>query len=106
MSKKAPKPPAKKDAKNGITMPKEGTVCRKIFDMADRFDGVRAKVLAECEKRKINQSTATTQYGKWRVYHGLKGRKAKAVKKAPPKAPKKKSPPKAPVAAVAAPATV
>lgn len=94
MSKK-PTPPAKKgsankDSKNGITRPKEGSTTRKVWDIADRLGADRAGVLKEAAKRNINPATATTQYGKWRKYHGMEGRTA--VKKA---AKKKPSPPKA-----------
>ena len=106
MSKKSEKPIVKKDQKNGVTRPKEGSTTRKVWDIADRLKE-RAPVLAECAKRKINPATATTQFGKWREYNGLKGRsvkKAKPAKKVPAKKSTKKSPPPAPVAETSAPA--
>jgi hypothetical protein len=101
-TKKAPKAPAApKDIKNGITRPKTGTTCAKIFDLADKHKE-RAPVLEAAEKLGINAATATTQYGKWRVYNGITGRTAKVTKvvkkkPAPPKPPaKKKAAPKPP----------
>lgn len=100
--KKPAKVIVKKDQKNGVTRPKEGSTTRKVWDIADKNDG-RAAVLKECAKRKINAATATTQYGKWRVYNGLKGKKAaKVVKKAAPK----KIAAKKPAPAAPAPAAV
>lgn len=119
-NKTKPKPPSraqsnmakttetKKDQKNGMTRPKEGTTCRKVWDIADKHDGERAAVLKECAGRKINDATAMTQFGKWRAYHGLVGKKAAKRKPAPPAKkkptpPKRKpAPPKAPAAAPAA----
>lgn len=94
---KAPKTMAKnetkKDTKNGMTRPKEGTTCRKVWDIADKHKGERADVLKECAQRKVNEATAMTQFGKWRAYHGLVGKKAPTKRKpAPPK--RKPAPPK------------
>lgn len=122
---KKPAPPAKKNSKpaassvekdtqNGMTRPKEGTTTRKVWDIADRLGEDRAAVLAECSKRKINDATAMTQYGKWRVYQGLAGKRtakaapaakakpAPAAKRKPaPPAKRKPTPPKAKPAAPA-----
>jgi hypothetical protein len=97
------KPAVKKDQKNGITRPKEGTTTRKVWDIADRLKE-RAPVLAECAKRKINAATATTQFGKWREYNGLKGKKTKkAAKPAKKVSAKKAKAPKATPAPAAVP---
>lgn len=118
---KVVKPVVPKDTKNNVTRPKEGSTTRKIWDLADKAKAAnghnnnRGEVLAAAEKLKINEATAATQFGKWRVYNGITGRVAKpkapkvAPKKkpAPPKAPsKKKAAPPAPPAASEAPATV
>lgn len=102
MAKKEKSAAVKKDQKNGVTRPKEGTTTGKVWDIADRLKA-RAEVLAECRKRKINDATATTQFGKWRKYMGLEGRtspkKATAKKGGKKGATKKKSPPPPPPAA-------
>lgn len=100
MTKEATKAPAKKaeakekivrDTKNGITRPGEGTITGRVWGIADAIsataneDGskspaMRAPVLNAAVAEKINESTAATQYGKWRKFHGLvgSGRPAKA----------------------------
>lgn len=115
---KAPKAPAKpKDQKNGITRPAAGSTTGKIWDLADKaaaknkHNNNRGEVIEAAGKLGIVEATAATQFGKWRVYNGIKGRVAKpkapkaAKKPAPPKAPTKKKPaPPAPPAASEAPA--
>ncbi len=100
---------SEKDTQNGITRPREGSTTRKVWDIADAKDGVRADVLAECAKRKVNPATAMTQFGKWRQYHGLVGRTAPKGKGKPTAPKRKPAPPKrkpsAPKVAPAAPAT-
>ncbi len=102
-SKKAPATKtSNRVVKNDVTLPAEGTTCRKVFDICDKHDGERAAVLKECDQRKINRATATTQYGKWRAFNGIVGtakKAAKPVKKKPAPPAKKKVAPVAPVAA-------
>lgn len=105
MATKDKKEVVKKDIKNGVTRPKADTTTGKVWDIADRLK-TRAEVLAECKKRKINDATATTQFGKWRKYNGLEGRSKKAAKpakKVAKKAAKKKAPPAPPAVAPEAP---
>lgn len=96
-NKTAPKPPGKKsavkkDTKNEITRPKEGTTTGKVWDICDKLGAERAAVIKEGTKRGINIATITTQYGKWRKYNGIEGRAAAPKKKKAPAAPKKKAP--------------
>lgn len=68
--KVAKKPAANKPKGDGV--PGEGTTTRKVWDICDKLkDKTRADVLAECEKKSINKSTASTQYQRWRAYNGL-----------------------------------
>lgn len=89
---KAAKKPAKEKApkqekparpvapkQHGIAKPAEGTVCAKVWSLADEAakkagsvaEASRKEVIAACEELKINRATATTQYGRWRQFHGL-----------------------------------
>ena len=78
-----------------IVEPKDGSTCARIWAICNKHKGNRQAVLKECEQRKINPATATTQYGRWRVFTGyVKPAGAKAVKKGPPaKKVAKKGPP-------------
>lgn len=72
---KAPKP--EKVVQNGIVRPNAGTKTAKVWDIADglsaanKSPAARKDVLAEAQKADINVSTAATQYGQWRKFHGL-----------------------------------
>lgn len=65
---------------NGVTRPKEGTKTGTVWAIADTISATnerpayRKEVLEEADKAGINPATATTQYGQWRRFHGLKGR--------------------------------
>ncbi len=89
--KAAEKEKVVRETKNGVTRPGDGTITGRIWAIADEIsaaaneDGtkapaMRAPVLNAAVKEKINESTAATQYGKWRKFHGLvgSGRPAKA----------------------------
>jgi len=85
---------------NGITRPGPGTSTGKVWDIADKISAKlkapapRADVLKEAEASGINAATASTQYGKWRKFNGLKA-EPKAKKEAKPKAEKAAAKPKA-----------
>ncbi len=87
---KAKKEAVVKDTKNGVTRPGAGTKTGRVWDIADKISAktnepaMRKPVLDEAVKQEINESTAATQYGKWRKYHGLvgTGRPAKETKAA------------------------
>ncbi len=78
---------------NGITRPGPGTSTGKVWDIADKISAKlkapapRADVLKEAETAGINAATASTQYGKWRKFNGLKA-EPKAKKEPKPKAEK------------------
>lgn len=73
---------------NGIKMPRPGTQCAQIWEMADSMskalkapvsiDELNDKALAA----EFNPATIKTQYARWRKFHGVEGRiespKAKA----------------------------
>lgn len=77
-----PKPVTTKVEQNGITKPKEGTKTGQVWSISDAISAKlgepapRKEVLDACEKAGINPATAATQYGKWRVFHGLVGERA------------------------------
>jgi len=66
-----------KDTKNGITRPTAGTATGKVWEIADGISyetnvaATRKPVLEACKSAGINDSTAQTQFGRWRAYHGL-----------------------------------
>ena len=68
--------PAKVE-QNGVTRPKEGTKTGKVWEFADELSAAinapakRADVLAKANAAGINPATTTTQYGRWRKFHGL-----------------------------------
>ena len=87
-SKKVGRPPAAdRVEKNGAVQPKEGTDCRKVWDLATKIGPDRAAVLEAAAKANINPATASTQFARWRQFNGIVGRTAKPKA---PKAPKAK----------------
>lgn len=87
-SKKVGRPPAAdRVEKNGAVQPKEGTDCRKVWDLATKIGPDRAAVLEAAGKANINPATASTQFARWRQFNGITGRTAKPQA---PKAPKGK----------------
>ena len=97
---KAPKqePAPKQPEANGVSRPKYGTSTGRIWEIADHESAKlgspapRKIVLELATKEGINESTAATQYGRWRKFHGLKSDPKPVVEKAPkePKAKKEK----------------
>jgi len=77
---KEAKPAVVKDTANGVTRPKAGTATGTVWAVADEYSqkagkpASRKDVLEECAQKGINPATTSTQYGRWRKYHGLKGR--------------------------------
>lgn len=72
---KPPKPA--KVEQNGVVRPSSGTGTGKVWDIADEISKTtgspakRKEVLDATTAQGINVSTAATQYGKWRKFHGL-----------------------------------
>lgn len=64
---------------NGVTRPAPGTSTARIWEIADEISAAakapasRADVLKVAEAEGLNTATCATQYGRWRVFHGLKG---------------------------------
>ena len=87
--KEAPKAVVVKDIQNDVTRPKAGTKTGRVWEISDAMsqaDGApvaRKKVLEAATAEDINTSTAATQYGRWRKYHGL-GAEVNTVEAAAP----------------------
>jgi hypothetical protein len=68
---------ATKDTQNGVTRPKADTKTGRIWEIADSLSAqegapvARYKVLNAAMAEGLNAATASTQYGRWRKYHGL-----------------------------------
>lgn len=68
---------APKDISNGVTRPKAGTTCARVWAICDEQSTAanapaeRAKVIEQATAEGINAATVATQHGKWRKYHGL-----------------------------------
>lgn len=83
----------KQPQQNGVTRPKDGTTTGRVWTIADEISAknkepaTRKEVIEACQAEDINPSTAATQYGKWRKFHGLEGEKAPGRKAAPAPAP-------------------
>ena len=64
---------------NGVTRPADGTSTARIWQIADEISAAakapasRADVLKVAEAEGLNTATCATQYGRWRVFNGLKG---------------------------------
>lgn len=87
-----PGPRADRITQNGVIRPRDGSltgnvfaICDKMYDMCEEgVPPVRAEVIAEAVKQDINPSTASTQYGHWCKFMGVKPiRKVPAKKEAP-----------------------
>ena len=69
----------------GVRRPGEGTTTRAIWDLVDSMLGTdneiptRKSVMDAAAEKGLNISTASTQYGKYRIFHGL-GPEPKAPK--------------------------
>jgi hypothetical protein len=89
-----PAAPAKIIA-HGVTRPADGTKTGRVWAIADELSKAlgkpvpRADVMKKGEAESINSATIATQYGKWRVFNGLKGVTTSEPK--PPKAKKSKA---------------
>ena len=75
---------------NGVTRPADGTSTARIWQIADEISAKakapasRADVLKVAEAEGLNTATCATQYGRWRVFNGLKGVDIQGKPKADP----------------------
>ena len=75
---------------NGVTRPADGTATARIWQIADEISAKakapasRADVLKVAEAEGLNGATCATQYGRWRVFNGLKGVDIQGKPKADP----------------------
>ena len=75
---------------NGVTRPADGTATARIWQIADEISAAakapasRADVLKVAEAEGLNGATCATQYGRWRVFNGLKGVDIQGKPKADP----------------------
>lgn len=72
-----------RDEQNGVVRPMKDGATKRVWEIADSFSkrnkvATRAQVLEKGLAEGLNQSTITTQYGRWRKYHGIEGRLAAA----------------------------
>ena len=69
---------AAKITQNGVTRPAAGTQTGRIWVISDNLSSEAGKpierkaVIAKALEENLNESTAATQYGRWRKFHGLK----------------------------------
>jgi membrane protein involved in colicin uptake len=62
---------------NGITMPKEGSQSRKIWDICNKLSEVkgsvieRKKLMGSTDVTEFNSTTVSVQFGKWKTFYGL-----------------------------------
>lgn len=90
---------------HGVTRPATATKTGRVWAIADELSKAAGKpiprkdVMDKGSSEGINTATIATQYGKWRVFNGLKGVATSEPK--PPKLPKepKKNKPVAPAEA-------
>lgn len=68
---------------NGVTRPHKDGATKKVWDICDALNKrkttsppPRALVLEKAEAAGINKSTVSTQYARWRKFHGISGRVA------------------------------
>ena len=71
---------------NGVTRPKDSTSTGRVWAIVEEMKGrkkdvpARKDVIEAAVAEGINQSTAATQYGRWRQFHGYaRETKAKAA---------------------------
>lgn len=75
--KAAAKPAVERVNQNGVTRPAAGTKTGTVWDIADKLSAkagepaVRASVIEEAAKSNIPKATVSTQYQRWRKFHGL-----------------------------------
>lgn len=86
-----------REVANGVTKPADGTVTGRVWAISSELSGALGKpvprkdVMEKGGAEGINPATIATQYGKWRVFHGLKGvitTEPKPLKEKKVKAPK------------------
>lgn len=88
---------------NGVTRPADGTSTARIWQIADEISAKakapasRADVLKVAEAEGLNTATCATQYGRWRVFNGLKGVDIQGKPKADPATTADPATPAAPV---------
>ena len=88
---------------NGVTRPAAGTSTARIWQIADEISAKakapasRADVLKVAEAEGLNGATCATQYGRWRVFNGLKGVDIQGKPKADPATTADPAAPAAPV---------
>lgn len=62
---------------NGVTRPKVGTLCGRVWEIADAVSAAtgapapRSEVIEKAKAEGITEPTAATQHGKWRKFNGL-----------------------------------
>lgn len=75
-TKASPEKP-KQPKENGVTRPSAGTTTGRVWEIADNLSNitgepaVRKDVLEKTRAEGIKDATASTQYGRWRKFHGL-----------------------------------
>ena len=85
----AAKPPkAAKVQQNGVTRPKEDTICGQLWKIYDALnkEGAPTQIadaLAVARASAINDATTRTQYAHWRKFMGIEGRTKTVVVPAP-----------------------
>lgn len=86
--------PAPKIQAHGVTRPADGTATGRVWAIADELSKAagkpigRGEVMTKGTAEGLNSATIATQYGKWRVFNGLKG--VVTTEPKPPKEPKAK----------------
>lgn len=99
---KEPKVVVSKIEKNGVVRPSAGSLTEKPWVVADNLMATNGKapsrkeVIEASVAEGVNEATASTQYGRWRVFNGVKA--APIEKKFKAKAPKAPKAPEAPAA--------
>ena len=74
---KEPKPVIAKIEANGIIRPNENTATGNVWTIADQISAEnkrpaeRGEVVKQALSQGINESTAATQYGRWRKFFGV-----------------------------------
>lgn len=81
-AKPAKAPRADKVQQNNVTRPAPDTTCGKIWALADKLSTERgdghpvevAKLRAHVDMKQVNDHTLKTQFARWRLFNGFKGR--------------------------------
>ena len=80
----------KRPTQNGVSRPSAGTATGRVWEIADSLSeskgapADRADVVKAAEAEGLNSATISTQWGRWRKFHGLAG--VRAAKTAEPAA--------------------